>query len=880
MERILRKGISEEDDDEIESSTTLTDYLQVREPLKEYITPQFDVKTYLSTQPELTPESYISETRNTLKDYLMTEPEPPLSLINNISSVVQRTDISTRKKLRIIQDSVKRETRKVVSQTTFYQSITNWISSNWKQIAWNTAWYTAISIAVGVAYISFTAGSWFLLLELLKRIGLKMVPQALFSALAKAGISIGTNVSIDGLISLAKKNDKIRGVLQKEVSTEFLSSIGKKLGIDIDEKIKAEDILRFGINTGVNLGVTNLQGYLISSGINLGVTKVKESLKTVKHKAEAVVSNLSSVSVKVKTETAKNILNNEPETITETVVNTIETQTRIPKVESASNRVRNITEIDKPVEQAVGYNKLLTAATITSIAMVGIALSGKTEDIQEIMQEQLLPYGNQALEKLGTLGLGTFNYVKESRYIKVMLTQYLLEKVGVNQIIDTFSDYLTPKDEAKLKSIKELIAKEKSKSKIAKLSDQFLTILTGGNYYDISSLQTFQIAELRGIYRNINPKDIKYSTYTKDQLVALILDEQRKRRVIVTNVLNSAMKTTLKGATATIVYELSVEGYAYAKSSLEEVQEELERSFDVDREEMEKEARETKISQKEKIEEMKARFKEEQEQLKAEKMVEEAKALKEIKKKEIEDLKAQFKEEREILKEIHLEEQKQAEIEAETRYQRALGRLKSRLEEKNFQEALRLEEITKKLGVIITTEEGVSHPIPPDEVLLNKDLQKALDIKITPLFEYLTKEAAKASTSWIPGIGWIQAGIQKINIGLTTAETIKDVGKIAEVIARIDRGETDIEPTLGKLDELLKLRLPSLNSIVDEAVKTSQINLKEMLLRKLKDKFIEGWDNQRVAYEIGKELIGPGEDFGVDIIQSIGEKIWSKLEKT
>jgi len=865
----MERGLTRKKAGEIKGS--LDNYLKTGS-IKDYLaSPQDDIKDYLKVKPANELESYLHK-KPSIKSYLNRQPIKKVSktAVERVSSVISEDDDDlgghVRKITRIVKEEVGEEN--TITNKGVYHIISTWISSNWRQIVWNVVWSSIVVLAIGIAYVSFTAGSWFLLLKLLKHLGLKVIPQALFSALGKAGFSIGATVTIDGLIGLAKKNDRLRGVLEKEVSVKYLSSVAQKLGINLSDRVKSEDILKMTINTGTSLGISGLNGYLISTGISFGMRKTTETVSNLKKKMRNVVSDVSKLSTDVKKTTAMSILNLDPKPIVQTVVEDIENSAprRLSRIESSVNKVRDKTEISQTTENVIGYNKLLTAATITSIALASIGLANTDIETANILKEQLEIYGQDAMSKLGsseTIGKvisTSFNFARESKYLKILAAQYLLEKIGVNAILDSFSDYLIPREEAKLRSLNELIKKEKSKSKLAKLSAQFLTILSGGNYHDIESLEALSIIDLRNIYRGINPKDIAFSKYTKIQLQGLILSKQKGRRLMVAQLLNTAMKTGLKTAAASITYEVAVEGYSFAKASLEEIEREaLNLSKGIEERELsQEEASRLKEERKLQVEMEKGLRKREISELEAKKLkIEQKERVSEIKK------------EREARR--SLEESK------EVRFEKALERLRERMEEKKLEEALKLEEISKRMNIVIATDDGISHPIPSDDVLLDKNLQKVLDLKVTPLFEYLTKEAAKASTSWVPGIGWIQAGIQKINVGLTVAETTKNVGKILEVLTKLDKGETDIEPILGNLDQLLGMRLPSLNSIVDEAIKTSEINLKELVLRKLKDKFIEGWDNQRVAYEIGKELIGPGENFGVDITQDFGERIWNKL---
>ncbi len=550
-------------------------------------------------------------------------------------------------------------------------------------------------------------------------------------------------------------------------------------------------------------------------------------------------------------------------------------------------RPRNKTELAKDTRQVLEDNRSLAFASTAAMALIGLAFAGTvggdiasyTTGLQEIMKEQISVYGAETLAKLGTISTIGYDIISESKFAKVTLVSYLLDKIGVNKLLDVFVDKLIPEQKKELKDLAQAIKRERDKTALANFAEKFLGILTGG-YYTASNLKKTKLRDLQLIYKNLFPDDVNWKKYMDTQLRDAIIQEQSGRKRRISQLLTSAIKQTLHAATAATVYQISVDGYAYAKANMTELEKNI---IDVEKQKPEKKAQtleerrklgELRRAQtKVKLEKLKQELKTKKQEIEVEeglrqreKSIKEAQILKEKMKTEAHAEAAKIKEIRKIV----IEKQK-------IEHQEALKRLAERVEKRQLKVAALTEDLARKMDVTIITKEGVSHPLPPEELLLNPELQKALDIEVTPLTEYLMKETAKASVSWIPGVGWIQSAIDKINIGLATTETVKDVAKIAEVLVRLDHGETEIDVThWDTLNNLLKQRIPSLTKLADEIIKTSKINVKELVLRKLKDKIIEGWDNQRVVLEVGKEILGPGEDFGVDVTEMFGSDLWKK----
>ena len=93
----------------------------------------------------------------------------------------------------------------------------------------------------------------------------------------------------------------------------------------------------------------------------------------------------------------------------------------------------------------------------------------------------------------------------------------------------------------------------------------------------------------------------------------------------------------------------------------------------------------------------------------------------------------------------------------------------------------------------------------------------------------------------------------------------------------MQQGKTDIDVShWDKVGKILKMRVPNLGDAVEGLTQTSKPYMRDMVLRKLKDKILEGWDNQQLAMEIGKEILGNPKNIRSDVLETIGAEIWKR----
>ena len=168
------------------------------------------------------------------------------------------------------------------------------------------------------------------------------------------------------------------------------------------------------------------------------------------------------------------------------------------------------------------------------------------------------------------------------------------------------------------------------------------------------------------------------------------------------------------------------------------------------------------------------------------------------------------------------------------------------------------------------------------------------DIEFTPLMQYLAKQQVDSAVNWVPGVGWVNAALGTAQWSVDVASKVRDVyrvGKVAAEVAGIEETSiakgvqyvVDLAPesvrekvgaaadvlstqaSLG-LDVLVDHRVKTVTDAVKDLIKTEKVNLNVVVLQTLRDKLVYGWDNSRVAYEIGKRVL-VGQRVG-DIVEA------------
>jgi hypothetical protein len=242
-------------------------------------------------------------------------------------------------------------------------------------------------------------------------------------------------------------------------------------------------------------------------------------------------------------------------------------------------------------------------------------------------------------------------------------------------------------------------------------------------------------------------------------------------------------------------------------------------------------------------------------------------------------------------------------------------------------DAARLADAEAMRDVIISGPDGGGIQVPTANRLLDPEIQKALDVKITPLLFYLKNAAVDSLLSYIPGVGMVNSVLTTAQWTLDVASTLRTATRIARAVAGPGTAEpaptaqtlqeaTGLAPptaapaptvsagepsTLADAETYASARLdqalasggpPTLTKVVSDMIHDDQVHLKVTVLRALRNKLVYGWDDARVAYEIGKEVIA-GKALGDTIeqqtlqaatltdgmIRNIGGAVWTQIDR-
>src|SRR5207249_1405587 len=90
-----------------------------------------------------------------------------------------------------------------------------------------------VSIVTVLASSYASGGSWLLLLDALRHVGVTVVPGILISALRLAGINVALNTTITRLLEIAERNAMVAKILSLRVTPKFIEDSLGSIGINI-----------------------------------------------------------------------------------------------------------------------------------------------------------------------------------------------------------------------------------------------------------------------------------------------------------------------------------------------------------------------------------------------------------------------------------------------------------------------------------------------------------------------------------------------------------------------------------------------------------------------------------------------------------------------
>ena len=792
------------------SSTSALKYASYEGPAIKYISgpPAVDVSTKSKTDVEL------------VVDVIMTD----APVTEKISSIM--TSIST-KHPNIDKQSLLSRTYAAIWQ-------------NARPLIFSLVTATILAIGIAVVQTYFAGGSWLSLLEILRNLGVKVLPGVVFKILKGAGVSLGSSASINVAIALAEKNATVARLLNRQVKPAFLLATLRTIGIDISNyNLSVKNIVRTAIANGAAAGAGDINSFLINAGIKAGIT----ASSTVAAKAKEGMVKTVKILEKVVKETVDVVMPDDVEVEIETIEETdaIGIARKVEKKVLGKNVVPvhiREPEVSKTIKEMLDDNKALVAGSTAALTLIGLAFTTDVSAVAETFTTLGETLGMKiAPELLNLAKKAGINYAWENAAARSTVFTILANQVGIQKLVDSMVDFLTPEQLIKIKSLDATLKRETRGTRLArnsKLAEFFSTII-GEQIYQRSQLERFDMTRLKDIAR---VKNIKFPTgVAKESLVEAIDKDQRHRLNNISQLVAQSVMGAIKQTTTLTAMEFAYQNLSFANlTTLKEVDRELEWNREM---------------------------KQKQDTLAAEK--------------------TQAREQRRAKMAPVYQERQEAAFAAKVAAKAAvMEKAASKIAARELREAAHLQQLSKSMNIVITDPQGQSYAIPVDDLLLDPRLQHVLkDMTFTPLAKYLAMETAKSSLNWVPGLGYVNQAINSANWFMDVTEKLKDVYKVTNVALEIVNGESKIDAgakNIETLDWLLKKRLPSLTDAVDRLVQLEKVNMKTLLLETLRDKILYQWDNDKVAYEIGKKIIGK-EAVGLaeSTLLNIGREMWRSV---
>jgi len=785
------------------------------------------------------------------------------SEVEVIADVVQGPGTATEKAKRIVTYIASKnptETKEGVLARAYAA-----IWSNTKPLLFYATASVMLAVAIALFQVYFAAGSWFAFLTILKNLGVKVAPAIALKALRAAGISLGTDLTLNALLGLAERNKVVARVLNKQMKPEILIHSLKKMGIDLSTTdLSMKSLMRQGISSGITLGTGDIGTYVISASITAGTKVAGVGLKKAKQGIVDAVKQLETIPDQV---VERVLTDSRPKTMTDALHMTKEVErTTLQRQPQIAISGTTQPEEAKSVREMIVENRSMAIGTTAAIAVITLALTTDVGAFTDLLTERVASLG-QSIDVSAIASRGA-NFIEENYAARTALFGMISNKIGLQKVIDVFVDKLTPNQVGRMKVLEHKIRGAKVSEKHTLLND-FFALLLGEKIYDPKELESLSDQRLKEVARS---KNIRFERGTsRNALIDAIRRDQANRLNNMTSLFAGYVSSTVKMTLTSATMEYAYQNLPYASASLDDITKQLE-------------ATTTAAQQEVTALDSPGETVAETAEMRAAQELEEGLNIREAA--EIAGREA-AEVERLTRREIAKQQSRLAQMNAEKARLEQLEITKRVAEQhealRRLREAATATELAKQMSITIVGPEGTAHPIPADELLLDERMQKVLEeIEFTPFLQYLTKEVAKSSTSWIPGLGYIESVLNTANWSLDVAEKLKDIYKVLNVAIQLtdEKGESkiDIGEKIKQLDELLKKRVSTISGALDDLIKTEKVNMKKVTLEALRDKILYGWDNSRVALEIGKKVVVGKEalNYADSTLRQIGEMIWSR----
>ena len=858
----------------METETKINDYLQTFDDYLQEPSLESKIDDYLQTEPVNTFKDYLQEPESKIDAYLeksniVAAIDNYLSLYSddgfesNIDKILSDTHTNKQEKTRALLQILKKEIA-----TGSWDRALKYLKSNWKSIIFNSAVSTGTVILLVVGYVYADAGSWSLLLNSLEYFGVNVLPGILLTAVKSAGISVIGSISISGLLKLAKTNKKLANILQSNVDNKYLKYILTKFGVTKPRQQTRENLMKILTQQAISLsgvsGILGLGYYTISTGLVKDVIlktteKIKESFK--KTKTRNIVGTIITENEKIHDIVADTILNNPQHNLYQNLNDNIKGLPR-PELEPQPEqtldkklKIAKSSSINKSLLNIIKENKKTGYVVSFTVISTILAVTGNYATIGNFMKNYVGEV--LGLAKVGELALKASDVMYNHPIATTSLVNLILKNVGIDKIIAKFG----LKNTTELKNISSALRKERNQNRLYVGSKRFLSILLNGEYYTLNQLNRFNLNKIRNLYRRKYPQDRKYKLRTKKDLIIAIKKAVDARFFKLTELVSGFSKNLISGVVSGLVVTGLTTGLqlinknikklrAFSKAQNKKI---LQQELELDKLNESKLINDIKLAKLERgLAERRVSLQKGQEFLKQQKI----EALK---------LKARFLANKQTIQNL----QKKIKLNIKKYRARKVEAIKAKdlLKKQAFEN-----DLARKMDIAVTDTTGLVRPLPPEDVYMPKELKEKLNYQFTPLFQQLEEYMVTGVFDYIPLVGWVNKVARTTNIGLKVGEKLKDIGKINYILTQLEKGETDID--LSKYDMrdfILQQRLPTIKDLVGNVYKTDVVNMAELVRDKIRDGLLEGWDKDKIAFEIGKEVIGKAKSF--QLIDKLGQLV-------
>lgn len=349
---------------------------------------------------------------------------------------------------------------------------------------------TAVAIVIGL----YSAPSWWVFLKIVAfSAGDAGIPSFLVGILKSMGITIASGLTINALLTLARKNPALKKALAIKLNPKFVSQIVKNLGVkNVDLTI--ESFMRALLNTYVQASTGTLPRYLIGQTISATISYAPELTRQAKDIVKRRVIDSLFAGRKW----------GEIITDVEKDIGSLSTERALVERETADVVVNTISS-----------GKLLAGATATATALLAVAVSS---DVASLAVN---------LPSIPIDALDASKFITENK-VAISFIGNILTSRGITNVISLLGG-------------DKLFSSRLEKRYREGAIKVFLREALGEKVYTLEELKTKSIDELKSLASTLG---ISISLRKRDDIAKVIYDALQSRRRTLLSILVQHLMTT------------------------------------------------------------------------------------------------------------------------------------------------------------------------------------------------------------------------------------------------------------------------------------------------------------------------------------------------